>query len=863
MENMKERIAKIKAARRVLAEYKYEQTELRWGYNDRSLHIDLGAGKFTEKQVTDFMKEKFTGGKGFCLYHLWHATTEKTKWNDPENEIVISPGPLCGITQYPGAGKSLVCAISPITRLPIDSNVGGFFGPYLKFAGFDALELQGKSAEEVIIFIDGNENRITIEAAPEDSVDAAILSEEMAEMYSSDDDDKINISVISAGSAALNSNAGMLNFSFWDKRRNCARMKQAGRGGIGKVFRDKKIKGVVVRFRGTHGDMNNPYCKHLLNEAGLRVHREMAYNDKMQSTMRDTGTGHVTDVMNRYDLLPTMNYQYGCHPEMEKISSVIYRDVYLMQKVPDGCWYGCSMSCAKAASEFVPRSGPYRGQKVCVDGPEYETEAAVGSNVAVFDPHWLLEANFYCDTYGIDTISMGTMTAFALECFDRGLYNLDDTEGLDMRWGNGPALVELLHQMSRGDGFGMIVGMGVREMKRVFAERFGKVAPEYEYMLRGRKWSETETPHEKTVLTEVFTPEVNQCSYLKDIGYDDAKVLASIEGTPLYRPGMNNPDAYVAHPKRWKRIEGIPEITREEIPSWPVGKPYYCSDPECAYDNGRPWVKMNQRQIDFMQDIGMEVKGLEFAEYVSKESLAQQAGFAMAVKGPQHDEAWLIFMDMVNKQIPTFEDKAEALWYFPMIRTWFGLHGLCKLPWNDVEPMDNFRQKRSNTVPEHIKNYTEIVEGVTGVKLTEKTLLEQSERVYNFQRCFILRMGSGQRKHDMPPYRAVGPVTREEYISRADKYYDPQIKEIFGIDPARKSVDEKIAMLRNHRMKEYEKLMDAVYVRRGWTPNGVVKLEKLIEMGMDIPELVGAVRPYLKKEGYWPTGPEFAKYENM
>ena len=81
----------------------------------------------------------------------------------------------------------------------------------------------------------------------------------------------------------------------------------------------------------------------------------------------------------------------------------------------------------------------------------------------------------------------------------------------------------------------------------------------------------------------------------------------------------------------------------------------------------------------FLQDIGMEVKGLEYSEYVSKESLAQQGGYGMALKGPQHDEAWLIFMDMVNKQIPTFEDKAEALHYFPMWRTWFGLNGLCKL----------------------------------------------------------------------------------------------------------------------------------------------------------------------------------------
>ena len=90
-----------------------------------------------------------------------------------------------------------------------------------------------------------------------------------------------------------------------------------------------------------------------------------------------------------------------------------------------------------------------------------------------------------------------------------------------------------------------------------------------------------------------------------------------------------------------------------------------------------------------LNDIGMEAKGMEYSEYVTKEPLAMQGGYGLALKGAQHDEAWLIFMDMVNKQIPTFEDKAEALHYFPMFRTWFGLNGLCKLPWNDIEPADN------------------------------------------------------------------------------------------------------------------------------------------------------------------------------
>jgi aldehyde:ferredoxin oxidoreductase len=114
----------------------------------------------------------------------------------------------------------------------------------------------------------------------------------------------------------------------------------------------------------------------------------------------------------------------------------------------------------------------------------------------------------------------------------------------------------------------------------------------------------------------------------------------------------------------------------------------------------------------------------------------------------------------------------------------------------------------------------------------------------------------------MPPYRSVGPVTTEEYNSRTERY-DSQIKKFLGIDPEEKTVEEKIGLLREYRIKEYNKLADAVYIRRGWTPNGIVKLEKLIALGMDLPELVRTVRPYLKEEGYWPVGPEYAKYESM
>jgi aldehyde:ferredoxin oxidoreductase len=198
-------------------------------------------------------------------------------------------------------------------------------------------------------------------------------------------------------------------------------------------------------------------------------------------------------------------------------------------------------------------------------------------------------------------------------------------------------------------------------------------------------------------------------------------------------------------------------------------------------------------------------------------------------------------MDMVNNQIPTFEAKAEALHYFPMFRTWFGLMGLCKLPWNDVEPVDNAKTSEPAKVPEHVDNYVAIYKAVTGNDFNKEELIRMSERVYNFQRIFNIRRGYGLRKHDAQPYRAAGPVTNEEYESRAERY-DKQMKELIGVDPVGKSTTEKVAITRKYREARYEQLLDAVYKRRGWTANGVPTIQHLKDLGMDLPEVIDVVK---------------------
>ncbi len=706
----------------VVAAYQYQHQPVDKGYANRTLHIDLDNQTISEKPVTKQMKELFTGGRGFALWLLWNAVKDGSSWDDPENALVIANGPLCGTTAYPGMGKSTVVTLSPLTNSVIDSNGGGFFAPYLKFSGFDAVAITGKADQETIIVIDGDNHEIRLEYAPREALNTYPLAGLLTEMYALDERDKKNVSVVTSGEAANHIRYAGLNISFYDPKRQEVRVKQAARGGSGRVFRDKKLKGIVVRFSGLTGTSNNPANPELIRKAGKRIKKEITNYDAQQNNMREIGTAHLVEIMDHFDLLPVHNFRYGTHPEHVEIDSTTWQKAFTQDKRMDSCWLGCTMACSHGVDGFTLKSGPHKGEKVLVDGPEYENAAGLGSNIGIFDPEVIIELNFYCDTYGVDTISFANSVAFCMECYQEGILTKERTGGLDLSWGNAQAALELLHQMAKGEGFGVIVGQGIRYMKAYFVEHFK-------------------------------------------------------------------------------------------------------ADP------------------DFLQDIGMEVKGLEISEYMTKESIAQQGGYGMALKGGQHDEAWLIFMDQVEKQLPSFEDKAEALHYFPMWRTWFSLHGLCKLPWNDIKPIDNNDQDHPERIPEHVENYTWVYEGVTGEKVSPADLIAQSEQVYNFQRVFNLRVGYGTKEFDFPPYRAMGPVTADEYESRQERY-DQQLKDFLEIDPQGMSTEEKMARLREYRESQYEQLLEVVYKRRGWNEKGIPTPEKLKELGIDLPDVMRVVEQY-------------------
>jgi aldehyde:ferredoxin oxidoreductase len=704
---------------KILQQIKYQPAKVVGGYTDRILRVNLNTRKISIQELPPDFKDKYTGGRGYALKLIWDETKQETRYDSPDNLLVMSNGPLGNEPGFPGTGKFIVGAISPLTDTFIDSNVGGHFGPLLKLAGFDALAVSGISREEVVILIDGDEESISITAAPayDSKTDKGALSfgqKLLKDINAGEYSD--SLAAVVAGEGALHSRFGIVNSLFFDRRRNRIRAKQAGRGGTGTVMRKKGLRGIVVKSSLPKANGNNAIDKELVRQAGAKLKDVITRCDPAQLNLEAWGTTGLSEYMNKFHIFPINNYQYGQSPEAPKLFGSVFLDKYFSKKLPDGCYYGCNLACAKGVENVVLTRGPMKGTTVSVDGPEYETVAAV-SNMGIFDPQFVLEYNWYCDEYSLDTISMGVTTGFFMECLERGFLNADDI-GYDLTFGNINAVDRLLHEIAKGEGFGRVAGQGVA---------------------RGKKW-----------VADKYAPRNN-------VSVD--KVLAELN------------------------------------------------------------------------KFGMEVKGLEFSMYVTKESLAQQGGYGFALKGPQHDEAWLIFIDQVHKEIPSLEQKASALKWFPLIRTWFNATGLCKLPWIDV------RNPEAAGTPEPAKNtptlayYVDYLNGTTGSRKSLQDILDDSERLQLLQKMINLRQGKGTRASDLIPLRAMGPVYLNEYQSRSE-YYDGWLQENSGNSNLPESTEQRLNLLIEKREKAYQQLCDIVYEKKGYTSEGIPKRETVINFDL-------------------------------
>jgi aldehyde:ferredoxin oxidoreductase len=698
-----------------IAEVEYTPAEIVRGYTDRILRVDLSNNTLDIEVVPEVFKEKWIGGRGYALKLIWDGTEAKTRYDSSENILVLAGGPLGAEPSFPGTGKFIVGTISPLTGTFIDSNAGGHFAPLLKLSGFDALAVTGIAPEEVILFIDGDAGKIRLMRALHGEGSMSYTGGLIKNLCPGKRPE--HIAAAAAGIGGKNSSFGIINSVFYDTRRKRLRSKQAGRGGTGTVMRHKGLKAIVVTSSLSRAQANRPADLDMVKEAGRKLKHVIKTEDPHGIHLRAWGTTGLIGLMNDFDILPIHNFQMGIHEDAHRLDGDVFRDEYFTTGLPDGCYYGCNLACSKGVEGITLQSGPHKAKKVSVDGPEYET-AAVGPAVGIFDPHFVIEYNWYCDEYGLDTISAGVTTAFLMECSQRGFLTADDI-GYSLRWGDREAVLRLIHEIAAGEGFGKIAGRGVRFLKGWIAENYGR---------------------------------------------------------------NNNGD-------------------REAV-------------------------------LQELERFGMECKGLEFSLYVTKESLTQQGGYGFALKGAQHDEAWMIFMDQVNNELPTFELKAKALKWFPLFRTWFNATGLCKLPWIDV------RHPEAANTSEPAKNlpsaqyFVEHYNGTVGAHKSLEDLLRDSERLYTLQKLINLKHGVGTREHDQIPLRAMSPVYEEEYRSRQERY-DRQLAEILGGEerlPA--DLQQRLDLLIGIRQRQYQELCDAVYQEKGYDRNGVPTHETLVALDL-------------------------------
>ena len=697
----------------------YKPAPIEGGTTDEILQVDLGSYKISPLKLAPDFKEKYVGGRGYALKFIWEGTSRETRYDSPENILVMAGGPLCGDARFPGSGKFVVGTISPLTDTFIDSNIGGHFAPLLKQCGFDALTVTGISEEDVVLVIDRERETIRIVEAPlfGEDIDAGGLSygSRLLEEYQGGELDE-TVAAVTTGIGAKNTRFGIINSLYYDKRRGRIRAKQAGRGGTGTVMRQKGLRAIIVRSGLSKIQANNPVDKNGVKEAGSRLKKVLSQMDPQQLRLSSWGTPILIEYMNKFQILPVNNYQYGSHPKADAIFAQVFLDRYFTQDIPDGCFLGCNLACAKGAEKVTLTRGPQAGQQVGVDGPEYETAGAVTS-MGIFDPHFIMEFSWYCDEYGLDTISFGVTASFIMECVQRGYLTPEDI-GYDLTWGNIDGADRLFHETARGEGFGKVCGEGVHRVKKWVAQHYaGKT---------GRSYEDT---------------------------------LAELD------------------------------------------------------------------------KFGMEVKGLEFSMYITKESLAQQGGYGFALKGPQHDEAWLIFIDQVHKELPTFDAKAAALKWFPLIRTWFNAVGLCKLPWIDVRHPEAAQTKNPAQNQPTLAYYVQYLNATTGSQKTLQDILDDSERLQLLQKMINLRQGKGTRESDQIPLRAMGPVFLNEYEARA-AYYDNWLKEAVGEKAVPDDPAARLEMIIGLRQAAYQKLCDSVYAEKGYTPDGVPLPETLEKFGL-------------------------------
>jgi len=423
------------------------------GYAGKWLYVDLTAGKVEVREYDPELAQGYLGGNGFGTRLLWEHVGPEVDALAPESLLIFATGPLCG-TLVPNAGRVEVIAKSPLTGIYGDANAGGFFGPELKFAGWDAIVVRGRSPSPVYLAV--QDDRVELRDAGD--LWGHTTSETEAAIRRAWDDPQVKTATI--GPAGEN---GVRFASI-----QMTPQRSAGRCGMGTVMGSKGLKAVAVRGRGPI------YVADLarFHELAVELHLRLRANPVFPAVSA-YGTPGIVSLMDPLGRFPTKNFQMGSFPEVDKINAEALQNRALVRHL--SC-FGCPIGCDKLYS--LP-DGPYAGTSL--RSVEYETLNAMGANVWSADLDAILAANRLCDDMGLDTISAGRAIGFAMELWEKEILNLDETGGLALRWGDVDVLLRLLGMIARREGFGNLLAEGMRQAAQVI----GRGAEQYAMHVKG------------------------------------------------------------------------------------------------------------------------------------------------------------------------------------------------------------------------------------------------------------------------------------------------------------------------------------------------------------------------------------------
>ena len=434
------------------------------GYMGRILFVNLSTSEITEEPLAEKICHDFIGGYGLGARILYSRQKAGIDPLGPENMLGFISGPLTG-TPIPTGARYIVVAKSPLTGGWGDANSGGCFGPYLKFAGFDAIFFTGISPKPVYLILDNGKAELK---------DAANLwgkdTYETENLLEKEYGQQSRAACIGPAGEKLSLISGILT----------DHGSLAARSGLGAVMGSKKLKAVVVRgnmevnifdktaaanvrneridfWKNSPGPMGGLSDLELMRKYGTSWSTYIACHSG-DSPVKNWGGVGVIDLPDRSNLNPDVLFTY-----VEK---------------GHACWH-----CPKVCKGIIKVGNGEYNYEVGVHRPEYETLAAFGPNCANNNLEAIIMANDICNRAGIDTISAGTTIGFAIELYENGILTKSDTEGLDLRWGNHQAMVAMTRKLVKREGVGDILADGVKKA----AEKIGKGAQQYAVHIGGQE----------------------------------------------------------------------------------------------------------------------------------------------------------------------------------------------------------------------------------------------------------------------------------------------------------------------------------------------------------------------------------------